>query len=242
MIQDIELGMYHDIDFGMGVVSLHSHLRLIERVVRTSHLDQDMWDRGGYLDNAEASRSTGTCGHQATLKLVHSELQRHENYYDLQEQHFTFAKRVSTLAIKGPGTGHAWKELQVTPINGRLSRNITAALVVVDNSGCNPSDYSDTMKGSIAMLPQSASNQCSFATKTRLAEEAGAVGVLGYSSYYKLPLHSKRTFPTSGDLDIDGSLPVARLDFYTEAYPIVSDALKGNYLASFNMTVYNIQT
>lgn len=122
------------------------------------------------------TRITGSNGHSDTINWLKTELESLGGYYDVSLQEFFTVVMVSGAINTFTVDGEAVEAL-LFDFSG--SGNVTAPLVVVNNLGCEASDYPPEVEGKIALILR---GTCNFGLKSALAGSAGAAGALIYNN------------------------------------------------------------
>lgn len=125
------------------------------------------------------TRVIGSEGHLGTLKYIHDTLKSLGDYYTVSKQPFpavsgaVFEYRL-LLESDLPETAYPMSLTPPTknkePVNGEL--------VLVDNEGCDESDYPSSVAGNIAFIKR---GTCPFGTKSANAGKAGAIAAVVYN-------------------------------------------------------------
>ncbi|KAH8726077.1 hypothetical protein GQ44DRAFT_680289 [Phaeosphaeriaceae sp. PMI808] len=127
---------------------------------------------------SDRNRLIGSPGHKATVAWLKDTLESLDGFYKVSLQEFFIIAQVN-------GTINRFSADGITPPANSSSLfeysptgNVTAPLVLVDNVGCNPTDYPATLAGNIALISR---GQCEFGLKSAMAGKAGAVAAILYN-------------------------------------------------------------
>lgn len=125
------------------------------------------------------TRVIGSEGHRGTLKYIHDTLQSLGDYYTVSKQPFpavsgaVFEYRL-LLESDLPETAYP---MSLTPPT-RNKEPVNGELVLVDNEGCDETDYPSSVAGNIAFIKR---GTCPFGTKSANAGKAGAIAAVVYN-------------------------------------------------------------
>ena len=131
------------------------------------------------------NRAAGTPGYEASAEYVAGELRRAG--YEVTVQRFEFRSSASTLdaELRETGVSNAREYVRTSdfaPMERTAGGEVQAPLRPVDagspTSGCEADDFAGFLDGSIALLRR---GTCTFGTKARNAEEAGASAALVFN-------------------------------------------------------------
>ncbi|KAF2180249.1 hypothetical protein K469DRAFT_640064 [Zopfia rhizophila CBS 207.26] len=123
----------------------------------------------------ERNRLFGGAGHNDTVNYLVEELEALDGYYKVEKQEWHSLAQVNgTASLLINGTDYNPNVMEYSP-----SGNVTAPIVVVNNLGCNSSDYPSTVRGNIALISR---GTCEFGLKSVLAGQAGAAGAIVYNN------------------------------------------------------------
>ncbi|KAF4555908.1 Peptidase family M28-like protein 3 [Elsinoe fawcettii] len=122
----------------------------------------------------ERNRVFGSVGHNATTKYLFDTIAELDRYYTVEYQYFveTFSGGSATLSVNNQSQPAA---LFTYSPNGAT----VAPLVVVNNLGCNATDYPAEVAGNVALISR---GSCEFGLKAALAGSAGAAGAIIYNN------------------------------------------------------------
>lgn len=127
------------------------------------------------------TRVIGSPGHYGSLGDIQSALHSVGPYFNITRQYFNATRGVifdSELAVDGITVPEA-RPFDLTPPTRPKKSWVSGPLVLVQNNGCNPSDYPPELNGTIALVQR---GECSFGNKSELAGLAGAVAVVIYNN------------------------------------------------------------
>ena len=121
----------------------------------------------------ERNRVFGGPAHMDTVNYLYHEL-KNTGYYHVykQPQVHTWTKTDQNLTING-------EDVEALSMTYSPSVDITAALVLVSNLGCDESDFPADVTGKIAVIQR---GDCPFGEKSARAGTAGAAGVILYNN------------------------------------------------------------
>ncbi|KAJ3510676.1 hypothetical protein NLJ89_g4538 [Agrocybe chaxingu] len=122
---------------------------------------------------SNGTRVFGSAGHTATTNYIKRVLDA-TGYYDTELQTFPYLFSTGTASLAANGTTFTTGYLSYAP-----SGDVTAPLVVVNDLGCNASDYPAAVAGGIALVLRGV---CPFGEKVARAGAAGAVGTIVYNN------------------------------------------------------------
>ncbi|KAF2204355.1 Zn-dependent exopeptidase [Delitschia confertaspora ATCC 74209] len=123
----------------------------------------------------ERNRLMGGAGHNDTIKYIKNTLESLGGYYKVELQQFSTLIQLSeesSLTISNAPVQHG--VMEYSP-----SGNATAPVIVVNNFGCEASDYPTTVSGNIALISR---GTCDFGLKSVLAGLAGAKAAMIYNN------------------------------------------------------------
>ncbi|KAI1349607.1 peptidase family M28 [Xylaria sp. FL0043] len=126
------------------------------------------------------TRVIGSEGHRRSLEYIASEISRLGDYYTLSTQPFpaVMGQVFQSRLVLGHSVPESASPMSLTPpTTGK--EPVYGDLVLVDNQGCNTSDYPDSVSGNIAFILR---GTCSFGTKSALAGKAGAIAAVVFNS------------------------------------------------------------
>ncbi|KAJ8110645.1 hypothetical protein OPT61_g6568 [Boeremia exigua] len=125
----------------------------------------------------DGNRIMGGEGHKDTVNWLKKELEA-TAYYDVTLQPFSnyvmLNGTINTFTIGGQAINATLFEY-----SNSTAGLITAPLVVVNNVGCEASDYPAGLSGNIALISR---GSCDFGLKSALAGGAGAIGAVVYNN------------------------------------------------------------
>ncbi|KAI1817908.1 aminopeptidase [Poronia punctata] len=161
-----------DTELLQASISIDSLFERAEALYDLAKSSEDEWNH--------PTRVIGSKGHQKTLEYITSEIERLGDYYKYSTQPFpavmgqVFESRL-VLGHTVPGSATA---MSLTPPTAK-KQPVYGDLVLVDNVGCEASDYPAELDGNIAFIKRGI---CPFGTKSELAGAAGAVAAVIYNS------------------------------------------------------------
>jgi len=119
-------------------------------------------------------------GHQKTLEYITSEIERLGDYYKYSTQPFpaVMGQVFESRLVLGHSVPSSACPMSLTPPTAK-KQPVYGDLVLVDNVGCDASDYPAELSGNIAFVKR---GTCPFGTKSELAGAAGAVAAVIYNS------------------------------------------------------------
>ncbi|KAI1271957.1 peptidase family M28 [Xylaria sp. FL0933] len=126
------------------------------------------------------TRVIGSEGHRRSLEYIASEISRLGDYYSLSTQPFpaVMGQVFQSRLVLGHSVPESASPMSLTPpTTGK--EPVYGDLVLVDNQGCDTSDYPDSVSGNIAFVLR---GTCSFGTKSALAGKAGAIAAVVFNS------------------------------------------------------------
>jgi len=162
--------------------------------------------------------ATAQIGHWSTIDYVYSTLVSLDDYYVVSNQTFPavvgdiFESRL-VLGSTVPASARAMSNTPPT----HKKEPVFGPLVLVNNSGCDPSDFSSEVSGSIAFILR---GECAFGTKSENAGKAGAIAAVVYNG---------DKGPLSGTLGTPSKHHVATFGISgSDAAPFVKQLKKGD--------------
>ncbi|KAG9232150.1 hypothetical protein BJ875DRAFT_467678 [Amylocarpus encephaloides] len=168
------------------------------------------------------TRVIGSNGHRGTLDYLYSTLSEYSDYYDISNQTFdaivgnVFGSRL----IFGSSQMSAAPMSLTPPTPGK--EPVYGPLVLVDNEGCDPSDYPKNTTGSVSLIRRGI---CSFGAKSEAAGRAGAIAAVVYNNY---------PGSLSGTLESPSKYHVATFGLSNEdAQPYIKDLQAGKIIPSY---------
>jgi len=122
----------------------------------------------------QGNRAFGGVGHKGTVEYIKRWFAQWPDYYTVETQDFnaTYSAGSSSLSAEGRAVDSIW--FTYSP-----SGTINAALAPVANLGCEPSDFSENVRGKIALISRGV---CEFGLKVAHAGAAGATGAIIYNN------------------------------------------------------------
>lgn len=126
------------------------------------------------------TRVIGSEGHRRTLEYVADEIDRLGEYYTYSTQAFpaVMGQVFQSRLVLGHSVPESATPMSLTPPTAG-KEPVYGDLVLVDNEGCDASDYPDTVGGKVAFVKR---GTCPFGTKSELAGRAGAVAAVVFNS------------------------------------------------------------
>ncbi|KAI1421637.1 peptidase family M28 [Xylaria sp. FL1777] len=168
------------------------------------------------------TRVIGSEGHRRTLGYIASEIGNLADYYTLSTQPFPAVMGQvfqSRLVLGHSVPGSATPMSLTPPTTGK--EPVYGDLVLVNNQGCDASDYQEEVGGKIAFIMR---GTCSFGTKSELAGKAGAIAAIVFNS---------EIGGLSGTLGVPSPYHVATFGLSgKDAEPIVAKLKAGNAIDS----------
>lgn len=146
--------------------ALQADITLEKLLASAQHL-QDI------ADDNDGTRVFGSSGSNATIDWLFEELTK-LGTYDVYRQPFVELFSGGSASLSVDGTEYDAALLTYAP-NGSPS----AALVAVDNLGCEAADFPEAVADAIALISR---GECTFAEKVINALDAGAVGAVIYNN------------------------------------------------------------
>lgn len=126
------------------------------------------------------TRVIGSKGHWATLGYIKREIKKLRGYYDFKVQPFkAFMSEIYSYnaTINGESPKSLIEMDMSPPTPNKLP--VTGNLILVENEGCNISDYPENLIGNIALIKR---GSCSFGDKAILAAAKGAVASIIFNN------------------------------------------------------------
>ncbi|KAM3074035.1 Aminopeptidase Y [Clarireedia jacksonii] len=118
-------------------------------------------------------------GHWSTIDYIYSTIASLSDYYDVSNQ--TFPAVMGNVFDYRLVLGHSVPEsaipMSLTPPTAKKDA-VFGPLVLVDNDGCEESDYPSDVKGAIAIIRR---GTCAFGDKSANAGKAGAIAAVIYN-------------------------------------------------------------
>lgn len=132
------------------------------------------------LGNGMDSSTNNPSGHAKTIKYIIDTLLEFGNYYKVWTHNFpvTVSKVYESRLVVGNNVLQSAVPMGQTPAT-KDREPVYGDIVLVDNVGCNDADYSDRVKGNIALVKR---GECPFGRKSENAGRAGAKAVLIYNT------------------------------------------------------------
>ncbi|KAH7039756.1 aminopeptidase-like protein Y [Microdochium trichocladiopsis] len=163
------------------------------------------------------TRVIGSAGHVGTLKYIEQQIAELGDYYHFWNQSFpAISGRVNEhRLVIGNDVSKSGVPMQLTPPT-KDKEPVHGDLVLVDNEGCDESDYPKELKGNIAFILR---GTCAYGTKSELAGKAGAKAAIVYNYDHDV-IHGTLGSPTPNQIatfSLSGD----------EAAPIIKDIKAG---------------
>lgn len=126
-----------------------------------------------FADANGGNRVFGGPGHQATVDFLFEVLDQ-TGYYDVSLQEFVapYSGGPAELTVDG-------EEIDADIMTYTASGEASGALILVENLGCDASDFPPEVEGAIALISR---GDCTFGVKSANAFTAGAAGTVIYNS------------------------------------------------------------
>ncbi|PFH46833.1 hypothetical protein AMATHDRAFT_7344 [Amanita thiersii Skay4041] len=127
----------------------------------------------GFAGLSNGTRAFGTAAHNATVDYIKTQLDA-TGYYDTSLQTFQSYYSEGTAQFSADGEPYVTEWFTYGPAglaNGTIA--------IVNNLGCNSTDYSEEVSGKIALILR---GECDFGMKVALAGAAGASGAVIYNN------------------------------------------------------------
>ncbi|CAI6332059.1 unnamed protein product [Periconia digitata] len=140
----------------------------LEDLLAGSQKLQDFADANG------GNRAFGSAGHNETTEWLYQTL-KETGYYDVYKQPFIELFTAATVGFSAGGEDYPSEYFTYGP----SATDLTAPIVVVDNLGCDATDYPETVSGNIALISRGI---CPFGQKAANAKTAGAAGAIIYNN------------------------------------------------------------
>ncbi|RYP79077.1 hypothetical protein DL771_000055 [Monosporascus sp. 5C6A] len=139
------------------------------------------------------TRVIGSHGHLGTLTYISSAIAKLGDYYSLSNQSFSAVtgRVFESRLVLGNEVPKSAIPLQLTPPT-KDKHPVHGDLVLVENEGCEPSDYPANLTGNIAFILR---GSCAYGVKSELAGKAGAVAAVVYN-YDEGEVHGTLSSPS----------------------------------------------
>ncbi|KAI0450117.1 peptidase family M28 [Xylaria acuta] len=126
------------------------------------------------------TRVIGSEGHRRTLEYVAAKIDSLGDYYNYSTQAFpaVMGQVFQSRLVLGHSVPESAAPMSLTPPTAG-KEPVYGDLVLVDNEGCDASDYPDELNGKIAFIKR---GTCPFGTKSDLAGRAGAIAAVVFNS------------------------------------------------------------
>lgn len=140
----------------------------LEDLLAGSQKLQDFADANG------GNRAFGSLAHNETTEWLYQTL-KETGYYDVFKQ--PFIELFTAASVGFTANGETYPSEYFT--YGPSAEDLSAPIVVVNNLGCDITDYPAEVSGNIALISR---GTCTFAAKAANAKTAGAVGAIIYNN------------------------------------------------------------
>ncbi|RYP00488.1 hypothetical protein DL764_006509 [Monosporascus ibericus] len=139
------------------------------------------------------TRVIGSHGHLGTLMYVSSAIAKLGDYYSLSNQSFSAVtgRVFESRLVIGNEVPKSATPLQLTPPT-KDKQPVHGDLILVENEGCDLSDYPANLTGNIAFILR---GSCPYGAKSELAGKAGAVAAVVYN-YDEDEVHGTLSSPS----------------------------------------------
>lgn len=126
------------------------------------------------------TRVIGSAGHLGTLSYIYETLLQLGDYYTLSNQSFPAVSGniFESRLVLGSEVPKSAAPMGLTPPT-KNKQPVHGDLVLVDNEGCQLSDFPDTIAGNIAFIKRGV---CPFGTKSEHAGQKGAIAAIVYNN------------------------------------------------------------
>ncbi|GAP92387.1 putative aminopeptidase y [Rosellinia necatrix] len=177
--EDVRLGSEHmgarpmvDTELLQARISTES---LVEHAKALYELARSSEDEFGH-----PTRVIGSEGHRRTLEYVTAEIDRLGDYYSYSTQDFpaVMGQVFQYRLVLDHVVPESAAPMSLTPPTAR-KEPVYGDLVLVENQGCDASDYPEEVSGNVAFIKR---GTCSFGAKSELAGKAGAVAAVVFNS------------------------------------------------------------
>ncbi|KAH7073663.1 hypothetical protein BKA63DRAFT_472031 [Paraphoma chrysanthemicola] len=155
----------------------------------------------------ERNRLIGSPGHNDTIYWIKDTLEALDGYYNVSLQEFFTVAQLNGTINTFTVDGETPPEGSFLLFDYSATGNVTAPLVVVNNLGCNASDYPAEVSGNIALISR---GSCEFGLKSALAGAAGAAGALIYNNAAGPPLQGTLGAPPRPEGDYVASISISQ--------------------------------
>jgi aminopeptidase Y len=133
----------------------------------------------GEEEHGHPTRVIGSLGHLGTLSYIYSSILELGDYYSLSNQSFPAVSGniYESRLVLGDAVSQSAAPMGLTPPT-KDKQPVHGDVVLVENEGCDSSDYPAGLAGNIALILR---GTCPFGTKSELAGQAGAVAAIVYN-------------------------------------------------------------
>ncbi|KAH9886796.1 Zn-dependent exopeptidase [Xylariomycetidae sp. FL2044] len=151
---------------------------LVENLLERAHQLYSIAELG-QEQYGHPTRVIGSAGHRGTLEYITSTLESLDDYYTFSKQPFpaVLGKVYQSRLVIGHHVPSSAAPMSLTPPTPD-KKPVYGDLVMVQNAGCDASDYPAEVNGRIAFIQRGV---CSFGTKSELAGKAGALAAVIYN-------------------------------------------------------------
>ncbi|KAF2243074.1 aminopeptidase-like protein Y [Trematosphaeria pertusa] len=166
------------------------------------------------------TRVIGSAGHLGTLSYIYETILQLGDYYSISNQSFPAVSGnvFESRLVLGNEVPKSAAPMGLTPPT-KDKQPVYGALVLVENEGCQPSDFPDTVGGNIAFIKR---GTCPFGTKSENAGLKGAAAAVVYN-YDKDPVAGTLGTPSPNHVATFGLSGA-------EAAPIIKKLEKNEYV------------
>lgn len=153
-------------------ISRDNLLKRAEDLFEIAKLGEDEYNR--------PTRVIGSEGHRGTLSYIQDTLEKLGDYYTVSPQAFPAVSGsvFEFRLVLGDVLPNTTTTMGLTPPT-KDNEPVHGDLVLVENEGCDASDYPSDVSGNIAFVKR---GTCAFGDKSALAGKAGAVAAVVYNS------------------------------------------------------------
>ncbi|KAF1913383.1 aminopeptidase-like protein Y [Ampelomyces quisqualis] len=125
------------------------------------------------------TRVIGSAGHIGTLSYIYEEILKLGDYYDISNQTFPAVSGnvFESRLVLGDQVAKSAAPMGLTPPT-KDNEPVHGDLVLVENEGCQSTDFPDSVAGNIAFIKRGV---CPFGTKSENAGRKGAVAAIVYN-------------------------------------------------------------
>ncbi|KAJ3511894.1 hypothetical protein NM208_g15381 [Fusarium decemcellulare] len=170
----------------------------LQKSIKPENLEsraKDLYEiaKNGEDEYGHPTRVIGSEGHLGTLSYIHAELAKLGGYYSVSNQQFPAVSGnvFESRLVLGDSVPKDASPMGLTPPT-KNKQPVHGDIVLVDNEGCEESDYPKSLDGNIALILR---GTCPFGTKSENAGKAGAVAAVVYN-YEKEEVHGTLGTPS----------------------------------------------